>query len=219
VLRQFSSHYRPGVPGLEAAVAAGRWEEAQQALHALRGACGAVGAGALVEQAQALENKLQALADGVADADESTGLLQATAVLLAELGALVAAIAERLRLAGGTVGTSMPAARGAPAGPAPGADATALDATGEAALDGLAALLAAADFQSGARYREIEPLLRQAFGDGGVRSIERPLRRHDYEAALAALQVLRQQRVSPARPTDQPAEKPDEIPADRPLDQ
>jgi hypothetical protein len=52
-------------------------------------------------------------------------------------------------------------------------------------------MLRMADFQAGAKLREIEPLLRLAFGEPGARSVERPLREHDYDAALLALQGLR----------------------------
>ena len=41
------------------------------------------------------------------------------------------------------------------------------------------------------QHRLIEPMLRQAFGDAGARSIDLALRQHDYDAALAALQALR----------------------------
>jgi hypothetical protein len=67
----------------------------------------------------------------------------------------------------------------------------------EAALDRLQALLQVADFSASAHHRTIEPMLRHAFGDAGARSIERPLRNHDYDAALAALRVLRRGRTSP----------------------
>ena len=191
VLRQFAHSYRGGLSALEDAVRAGQWALAQQLLHALRGACGAVGAVGLVGQAQALENQVQAQLDNAADASDLAALHLTLAALLADFQALLAAIDQRQP----QPGASQPAPdSAAPAGLPAGLDA---------ALDDLAALLQVADFQAGARHRAIEPLLRQAFGDSGARSIERPLHSHDYDAALLALQALRQGLARPALP--QPA--------------
>ena len=64
VLRQFASLYQPGIAGLSAALAAHDWQQVSRLLHALRGACGAIGATDLLARSAALEQALapQALA-------------------------------------------------------------------------------------------------------------------------------------------------------------
>ena len=188
LLRQFADSYRGGQPALVDAVQAGQWALAQRLLHALRGACGAVGAIDLVGQAQALENQLQAQLDEAADASDLAALHLTLATLLADLRALLAAIDQR-----------QPHRRAGPPPPTSAAPAE-WPAGLDAALDDLAALLRVADFRAGAKHHAIEPLLRQAFGDSGARRIEQPLHNHDYDAALLALQVLRQGLARPALP-------------------
>jgi len=178
VLRQFVANYGEGQPALLAAMAEGRWGDARRLLHSLRGACGAVGATELMAQAQALEQRLEVL-------DSSTRPTAPPKRLLAELRAdagrlqqtqqaLVAAIDERLRQ---------------PSAAQP--DEVSLPAL-LVAMDGLGSLLRIADFSALARHRELEPQLRAAFGEEAARSVERPLRTHDYDAALLALHGLRQ---------------------------
>jgi len=179
VLRQFTDNYQGGLPALASAIEGGEWAQAQRLLHALRGACGAVGAVGLVSQAQALENQVQAQADEAADARDLAELHSTLAGLLAGLQDLLAAVAQRLPRPGASpqaLATAVPALP--PAGLA-------------AAMDALTALLEVADFQAGAKHREIEPLLRQAFGDSGARSVEQPMHKHDYDSALQALRALR----------------------------
>ena len=98
VLAQFAQHYQGGLPTLVAAVAAGHWQPAQRGLHALRGACGAIGAVDLLARATTLE---QALADHSADATLAQSKnLQASADLLQQtLLSLVDVIRTHLRLA------------------------------------------------------------------------------------------------------------------------
>ncbi len=175
VLRQFISHYSGGLAGLDVLTQARHWTEAGRALHGLRGACGAVGAVDLVSRCEVLENRVQALADGVADAADAAAVPEGLANLQLALQSLVSTIGVRLDRRD----------RIAAQGPT-------VDMAGfEAALDQLQALLQMADFSACAEHRKIEPMLRQAFGDAAARGIELPLRRHDYDAALAALQALR----------------------------
>ena len=100
VLRQFASLYQPGIAGLSAALAAHDWQQVSRLLHALRGACGAIGATDLLARSAALEQALapQALAA------PSNGAEPADAVALAaqarqiehDLMALVSLIQARL---------------------------------------------------------------------------------------------------------------------------
>jgi len=173
VLRQFVANYADGLPGLPQALAAGDWGQARQQLHSLRGACGAVGAITLMAQAQALEQRLEPLPGTTAPAVPAATLQAEAQALQQAQRTLVAAIGQRLQ------------PRGAP--PDAGVDLTAL----AAAMDQLAELLRVADFSAGARHRAIEPQLRTAFSEAAARGVEQPLRTHDYDAALQALQGLR----------------------------
>jgi len=171
VLRQFVDSYSAGLPALTGALTADRRADARRTLHALRGACGAVGATRVMDLAQQLET---ALVDDEAPHD---GILAAAwaadaAALEAELASLVAQVSERL------------ARPDAAASPAATLDLAALPA----AVASLAALLEVSDFRANERHRDLEPLLLAAYGDEAAQAIERPLRMHDYDGALHALQ-------------------------------
>ena len=175
VLRQFSTNYSDGLADLEALTGTAQWVEARRALHGLRGACGAVGAVDLVSRCQVLESRVQALADGVADPADAAAVPDGVATLQAALQSLVSTIGVRLDRRD-RIDAQLPA--------------VAMDGF-DAALDRLQALLQRADFSASAQHRTIAPMLRHAFGDAGARSIDLPLRNHDYDAALAALLALR----------------------------
>ena len=179
VLRQFANNYSGGLAGLEALTDAAQWAEAGRALHGLRGACGAVGAVDLVSRCEVLESRVQALADGVAEPADAAAVPAGAASLQAALQALVV-----------TIGLRLDRRDRIDAQPS----AVAMDGF-EAALDQLQALLQVADFSASAEHRKIEPMLRHAFGDAPARSIELPLRNHDYDAALTALRALRRART------------------------
>ena len=179
VLRQFANDYSGGLAGLEALIDAARWAEAGRAMHGLRSACGAVGAVDLVSRCEALESRLQALADGVADPADAAAVPAGAASLQTALQALVS-----------TIGVRLDRRDRIDAQPS----VIAMDGF-EAALEQLQALLQVADFSASAEHRKIEPMLRHAFGDAAARSIELPLRNHDYDAALAALRSLRRART------------------------
>jgi two-component system sensor histidine kinase/response regulator len=98
VLGRFVDNYANGMPPLDAAVQARRWTEARRFLHALRGACGAIGALALLDQAQAAERLLSGLDDG---APPPTGLAVCLAQLAGTLQDMVDAVASRLSAAAG----------------------------------------------------------------------------------------------------------------------
>lgn len=168
VLRQFIDNYGQGVPGLQAAMQAGHGAEARRLLHSLRGACGAVGATGVQAEALALEQALQAVADGAAE----TVAPPSAEALHSSLQALVANVRARIAAA-------------APAAPtaAPGAQLA-------HGLGHLVERLRLADFQAGALFRELEPALREALGVAAVQRLALPLRQHDYEAALLAGQAL-----------------------------
>jgi len=195
VLRQFAENYRQGLAGLDTAMAEGRLVLAQQLLHSLRGACGAVGATDLVAEAQALETALDnALETASPSAGQAVGQADALCARAAavghHLGQLVAAIDQRFAQAE-QAERSLPGQAAAPEQPSAGRQL-------DQALDALAGLLEVADFSAGAAHRAIELPLRQRFGDAPSLRLERALRQHDYEAALLALRALRA--APPARP-------------------
>ncbi|MES2716203.1 MAG: PAS domain S-box protein [Pseudomonadota bacterium] len=175
VLRQFSDNYGQGVPGLDAALQAGQWVDAQRLLHSLRGACGAVGATGVQAEALALEQALQALAEQ-APPLAAAAAAPSSAALQACLQALVDAVRERLALA----------AAAAAVPPPPAARSLQL-ADG---LGRLVGLLRVADFQAGAAFRTLEPMLRDVLGAGAAQRLAQPLRQHDYEAALQVAEAL-----------------------------
>jgi two-component system sensor histidine kinase/response regulator len=184
VLRQFAEGYSAGLPALDAALAQGRWADAQGLLHSLRGACGAIGATDLAGLALALESALKDTplpAGGVSLRPDS---LAQAATLQTALAALVRAISGRLvgglagSLAGGPDSAGGPTVRAPPS------------AELLVTVQTLASLLHSADFRAGACFREIEPHLRATLGESATRSLELPLQAYDYEAAWRALQAL-----------------------------
>ena len=180
VLRQFCDNYSRGVPGLDAALQAGDWAEAQRLLHALRGACGAVGATTLQAEALALEQQLQPLAAGVLPA----GPPPSAAQVRQTLQTLVTDVRGRLTAAA-------PAAAGPPALAAAQPAAAAAGPAMRAGLERLVGHLRRADFRAGAEFHGIEAALRAALGDAAVQRLAQPLARHDYETALQAAEALR----------------------------
>lgn len=96
VLRQFADHYRAGLPGLDAALQAARWTEAQQQLHALCGACGAVGANEVMAQSAALQRRLDDAATWDAAAAVVASLRDQASSLDGLLGGLIRHIEQRL---------------------------------------------------------------------------------------------------------------------------
>jgi PAS domain S-box-containing protein len=173
VLRQFSDNYAQGVPGLAEALQASRWSDARRRLHALRGACGAVGATGVQAEALLLEQALRALEEGTLPGPVPQ---PDAAALHACLAALVSAVRSRLAAAA----TARP-----PSG-TPAADAAQL----AGALRSLVDLLRLGDFQAGAQFLQIEPALRLTLGNAAAQRLALPLRQHDHEAALLAAQAL-----------------------------
>jgi CheY-like chemotaxis protein len=104
VLRKFCENYAQGVPELDAALQAGQWAEARRQLHALRGACGAVGATTVQAEALTLELQLQALDGGeataVAPPPSAMPLQRTLQALIGEVQARLAAAAEAPRAGG-----------------------------------------------------------------------------------------------------------------------
>ncbi len=171
VLQQFAESYAEGLPNLLPLLSRGDVASARRLVHGLRGACGAVGATGLLDQAQTLELQLADLPEG-RPRDE---LLSAAQGLQGALRALARAIRQQV-----------PALVAAPAStPRAAAEGELADACAA-----LSALLEAADFSANARLRQLAPVLRSGFGDAAVQRIEDALRRYDHEAALAALRAL-----------------------------
>jgi PAS domain S-box-containing protein len=168
IARRFASHYRDGLPRLESNLAEGALEEVRRAAHSIKAASASIGALHLPALAQALE---QAVADGL----PAAAVAARVAELQHETRRLVAALARALPL------------------PAPQAAAGAAGAADQdvapAALDHLARLVAASDYEALNAWRELAPGLRRAFG-GAVFALEAELRKFDFEAAAAALRRL-----------------------------
>ena len=97
VLSLFADHYRPGLPALDGLLLAGRWHDARQQLHALRGSSSAAGAVELTAQAQRLESRLQDAAGF--DAGGVATLRHEASALNQVLITLAAAIDQRLAAA------------------------------------------------------------------------------------------------------------------------
>ena len=172
VLQQFSHSYLHGAPALALALGQADWAEARRLLHSFRGACGAVGAVALLDQALALEKALSTLAPScttlpAALADAAQNLDQATRTLSA-------VVAERLQHWTGT---------------SPQDGATGLLNLSES-MDTLDAQLSSADFAAGAQHRAMAAALQAAYGDGAAQAIAEPLLRYDHASALLALRSL-----------------------------
>lgn len=174
VLAQFAAGYALGMPALQEQIDQGRWAQARAEVHALRGACGAVGAVHLLEQAQALEERLRDAAIAHASPQPADGepLAAAARALNQALLRLVAAI-RGARLDGAPPPSAAPDAR-------------------EVArlCSQLEGLLLRADFAANACLRDAATTLRAAYGDAALRGIEEPLRRYDHDSALAALRAL-----------------------------
>ena len=93
VVRQFVDNYAGGLPALAQAAADRRWVDARRQLHSLRGACGAIGATALLARALDLEQLLSDTPDGQAP---SAAAAEELAALPLALQGLVQALASRL---------------------------------------------------------------------------------------------------------------------------
>ena len=102
VLRLFAENYRDGLPALDGLLQVGGWQEARLQLHALRGSCGAAGAGDLTAQARRLEIRL--LEAAALDAAAAAALRQEAGDLNQALIRLARAITERLAAAAGQGG-------------------------------------------------------------------------------------------------------------------
>jgi two-component system sensor histidine kinase/response regulator len=164
LLRQFVARYESPAP-LAESLAAGRGDQARMLAHSLKSAAGTIGATTLQVLAAALETSIVA-------AKPADRIAADAAALNAELSTLVtilrAALPEEDR------------------GVAQAVDPAAVDAI----LERLDALLAAADFDAGAVFRDAAPLLRAVLG-AKIAAFETPLQNHDYPAALAELRALR----------------------------
>ena len=165
VLRQFMLHYGNGIAAIDQHLRFGEWAQASRIVHSLNGASGSVGATGVQQRAAALEAAIVARRP-------AAELAQAAKVLQRELDALICNLRERI---------PCDETRPAPLDE-PGAS--------ESDLGRLDALLVAADFGAAAKYREIAPALRAAYGDA-ARAVGVHVRCYDYEKALAALRALR----------------------------
>jgi CheY-like chemotaxis protein len=165
LIRQFARSYRGGVADVLTDLAAGRYASARMRAHALKGACGVVGATRIASLAAALEAAIV----GEAPAEQ---LLSAASNLDVELAALATQIAMRL-----------PAPDESLAMPADKRQA-------EALVERLAALVEAGDFSADEAWREAAPLIRAVAGDE-ARQLESLLLQCDYPGALAVLHKIR----------------------------
>ncbi|MBI5256556.1 MAG: PAS domain S-box protein [Burkholderiales bacterium] len=178
VLQQFTENYADALAGLAPLLAARQYGQARALVHALRGACGAIGATALLASAEALEQMLKPEATE-RDPDR---VVTAAHALQGELAALLAAIRQQVEPGDALPTASVPAEQV------------------EAACETMDHLLRVADFSANARLRELMPLLRAGLGQATTHRMDEALRRYDHEAALAAL------RAKPPRPAEGPAD-------------
>jgi CheY-like chemotaxis protein len=167
VLRQFALHYAAGLPELldlhaEAETDAEIW---RRCAHSVKGAALAVGARRLPALATALE---------VAAAVSPAAAAAAAEVLQSELVALAA-----------TIQAALPQDEAPASALAQGAPVVA-----PAALERLAALVAAADFEALEVCRTLGPALRAQFGAAAI-ELDGALGRFDYESAGALLRRMR----------------------------
>ena len=186
VLRQFAGHYRRGVEGLPLALQAGDARQLGRLVHALRGACGAIGATALLDRTGALEAALSALpapaaGSGVA-APLEVGLGAEVRAVDQAVVDLVLAIDAQLALR--------------PAPPGSGTAQTAL----QPALDALLQLLQAADFAAAAAFRQLAPRLRAIYGQTALGPVAAAVAQYEFDTAAIALQGLRDGAASPPLP-------------------
>ena len=114
ITRRFISLYSTGITGLDQALLDGDGAAARNAVHAFKGASATIGAGALADQAAALEHDILARRP-------SAELTDAVERLQQDLAELVAALTAAL-----------PADPGTPAEPAPAVASAATPATGAA---------------------------------------------------------------------------------------
>jgi HPt (histidine-containing phosphotransfer) domain-containing protein len=136
-------------------------------VHSLKGASGTLGATAIYRNAALLESALAA-------ADTPDAAIAAGARELHEdLGALVAALNASLPADTAAISTSWE------------------ESDVDAALDRLEELLAAADFDAAAVFRDAAPLLTSALGAPAVATFATPLHDYDYPAALRVLREVR----------------------------
>jgi HPt (histidine-containing phosphotransfer) domain-containing protein len=162
-----------------------RLVEARASLHAMRGACGVIGATGLQVRAAALEKALAA--DDAAERWQHGDLRASADSLRAGMARLVAALREALS-AEGPVGAS-----GAAAKPA----RLVLDRDDLARLDRLDSLLVGGDFEAGTALREADASLRKYLGNSEIDRLTALVASFDHARALALLRDLRR-RETPA---------------------
>ena len=163
VIALFIDEHAHSAATIDAALAAGQMELAEQRAHALKGSAGLIGASRVAERCTALLKAIRSEADGPA-------CEQCYAALAPELAALLAALTQA-RSSGSTVEATPPTAR--------------------VVLAQLATLLDNGDLASGQYVKDNRELLRAAFGEPGQRLLS-AIDGYDFERARDALRELRQ---------------------------
>ncbi len=174
VLAQFCRAYAQGLAVLHEHIEHGQFEAAHRMVHALRGACGAVGATGLSRQAQTLDELLRAATSGSAPS-AALGLLATD--LDRSLQRLTVAIQGQLQ---GQLGTAAVAATAHPM----------LTSELSVQLGALRRMLGAGEFRANALFQALEPQLRQLHGEGAVKPMAQAVAGFEHLAALAMLDQL-----------------------------
>jgi PAS domain S-box-containing protein len=164
IARQFAEHYRGGLPDIEADLVAGALDRVRRGAHSIKGASASLGALHLPALADAVEQ-------AVAAQRPAADIAAAAALLQQETRRLAAALDAALGVVEAV----------------PGDDACA--DVNSAALERLQALIAAADFEALAEFRQLAPALRRRAA-GSAAALETALQGFDYEAAAEALRRL-----------------------------
>ncbi|MCP5310240.1 MAG: response regulator [Zoogloeaceae bacterium] len=164
LLDLFLRGHRHSGAAIRKAIETGDKADAQQQVHALRGAAANIGAAGLAESSRVLEQALRE------DQDTTSALAAFGTALDAVLGML----AERLPDEPGDLGTEGPL------------DAELL----ESALRRLETLLASADGDATREFRRIRPALVQRYGALSCGPLAEAVQNYDYDEALARLRAL-----------------------------
>jgi len=176
VLTQFARHFGAGVPPLAATPDRESVQQLHRFAHSLKGAAASIGADSLSVLAAQLEAATKGWANtGAGDLEAPPQIEQ----LRSELGLRLAALTQALEDVAPQDETRPAQLDEAPLDPIK--------------LDSLQADLAAGDFRAHARYRELAPALRTAYGVAAHELGER-VRGFEFEAALKLLKTLRQKK-------------------------
>ncbi|MEY2689915.1 MAG: hypothetical protein RL375_4115 [Pseudomonadota bacterium] len=178
-LRVFTATEEQQVEQLMRQLADHRLADARASLHALRGACGVIGATGLQVRAAALEKALAA--DNASERWQQGELRASADSLRAGLIRLIGELREALQAEAPSTGAAREAS---PTGPG-------LDREDLARLDQLDHLLASGDFEAGSAFRNADTALRKCIAGSDVDRLGALVSNFEHGRALALLRDLR----------------------------